>query len=85
MSTGNPIDMVYDMSIPRNPKRVYPDESIMQSLERIPFLKDFCTGLIFHSEIANKYMGYHLVDYQDLLSSKSINKLLEEAERRGDI
>jgi hypothetical protein len=67
--------------------RVKQQESIERSLERIPFLKHFYSyGLnAFLTGKINEYMGYCYVTLHTPLTSMSINKILEEAEKRGDI
>jgi hypothetical protein len=68
--------------------RVDNHECIYDSLERIPFLKNF-TGIrestLFSIHKINKYMGYEHITIHDTMTSASINMVLQEAEKRGDI
>ncbi len=67
--------------------RVYYQESILNSLERIPFLKRFWTGHNFDHLKMNEYMGntWEPRTSNHPFTSADINVLLQEAERRGDI
>lgn len=73
--------------------RVFYQEVILDSMERIPFIKRFWSDAIldedgdpgwFDSEKINAYMGYKWTKDR-LVTSDSINEILEEAERRGDL
>lgn len=77
-----------------NKNRVEYQESIQGSIERIPFLKMFLWDddterndmqcPYFDPDKINDYMGYHWTKDKHL-TSKSVNEILEEAERRGDL
>jgi len=71
------------------PNRVDFNEDVFRSFDRIPFLKRFLkpsdTGLLLSTPSINEYMGFHYVDFQSPLTSMSINGILEEAEKRGDL
>jgi len=74
--------------------RVKYQEYILESIGRIPFLKKFLWDKdtdrndmqcpYFDPDKINKYMGYHWTKDKKL-SSKNMNEILEEAERRGDL
>jgi Mor family transcriptional regulator len=40
---------------------------------------------IMDSQLINEYMGYEYLKKRSSLTSESINKVLEEAEKRGDL
>jgi hypothetical protein len=76
--------------------RVEYQEGIYKSIERIPFLRNFTyqaekgnglgpCDIVFSTDLVNRYMGYEYIGKYSPLSSKSINGLLAEAERRSDI
>lgn len=78
----------------RNPKRVYPFETIRSTLDRIPFLEQFWVGEwsedktqyeTYSTKRMNDYIGKPMMEYQGALTAQSMNKFLEKAERRGDI
>lgn len=88
------MELLWDMG--PNPKRVRPGEDIAESLDRIPFLKQFrlsppgideegMTVIFLSSVRVNEYMGFTFLEKGANATSESINKVLEEAERRGDI
>jgi hypothetical protein len=65
-------------------------EDILSSINRIPFLKRFMykdSEMIcpFDYNKINEYLGYEYLNSESLLTSDSINHVLEEAEKRGDI
>jgi hypothetical protein len=71
--------------------RIKHSESLNGSIERIPFLAQFAiyddnmNPVSFSSVRINEYMEYELVKFRTCITSDDINKLLEEAEKRGDI
>jgi hypothetical protein len=82
--------------------RVEYKESISDSIDRIPFLRQFeikvkktiNQNTPFHEDISysllyykkiNEYMGYDYVRPDEELTSRSVNIVLEEAEKRGDL
>lgn len=69
--------------------RVNHKESIIIAIIRIPFLRRFVTSIkdtwVVSSEEINKYMGFEYVSFQEEITSKSINRIIEEAEERGDL
>lgn len=79
---------------PKPPNRVVPHEGIIESMDRIPFLQQFCLGLIQNGFViapyissvrVNEYLGRQAVDHGQAITSDFINQLLEEAEKRGDL
>jgi hypothetical protein len=75
--------------------RVEYQEDVKASIERIPFLKRFLWGddgipphvgacPYFDPSKINEYMGFHWTKKRSL-TSKNMNEILEEAERRGDL
>jgi hypothetical protein len=71
-------------------KRIHPNEFVEESIKRIPFLKRFLHEnrfmiCPFDREKINEYMGFEHIKPYDNFTSKAINKVLKEAERRGEI
>lgn len=72
--------------------RVEPLERIQDCIDRIPFLTRFIRHrnnkdgfFSFDSEEIDAYMGFRLVAPQGIILASDLNRLLEEAERRGDL
>jgi hypothetical protein len=73
--------------------RVEYQEDVELSIERIPFLKKFLRGdyqpffyiCPFDIDKINKYLGYEHLTPESIMTSGSVNVLLAEAEKRGDI
>lgn len=67
-------------------KRIYFQESVSGATQRIPFLARFQKeNGVLSLKLINKYMGFRLLLPDDSVSSFVMNKVLEEAERRGDL
>lgn len=71
--------------------KVYENESIQSSMERIPFLKKFFMDddgfcrFVDVCEKVNKYAGVKILTPKEPITAEKTNKLLEIAYKKGDI